>query len=261
MGLNHSPSISMDDLALCLDAGNPKSYPGSGSTWYDLSGRDNHLTLYNSPVYNQANRGEIRFSNSNDYARINNSSSAALMGNNATIDLWFRTLNGTLQTSGNYARLVSISDAGGTGDNAGSTQGINRDYSNFVCLVRNDYSQTLAVWYKNSSGGPSGFAPSTTINVNTNSYFNVTVAWETVSTTMRFYFYYNGVLQNGPSTFTVTGFTGATTLTLGANCAAALTNTMENADVAISSFKAYTRALSPAAIQQNFNALRGRYGI
>jgi hypothetical protein len=34
-----------NDLALCLDAENPLSYPGSGSVWLDLSGRNHHATL------------------------------------------------------------------------------------------------------------------------------------------------------------------------------------------------------------------------
>ena len=38
MGLSHSPKIVTDGLVLCLDAANAKSYPGSGTTWYDLSG-------------------------------------------------------------------------------------------------------------------------------------------------------------------------------------------------------------------------------
>ena len=37
MGLGHSPSIVMDGLVLALDAGNSRSYSGSGNTWYDLS--------------------------------------------------------------------------------------------------------------------------------------------------------------------------------------------------------------------------------
>ena len=38
MGLFHSPKIVTDGLVLGLDAANPKSYPGSGTTWNDISG-------------------------------------------------------------------------------------------------------------------------------------------------------------------------------------------------------------------------------
>tara|TARA_B100001250_G_scaffold302337_1_gene264050 strand:+ start:389 stop:1078 length:690 start_codon:yes stop_codon:yes gene_type:complete len=42
MARNIGPSIVRDNLVLCLDAGNTKSYPGSGDTWYDISGKGNH---------------------------------------------------------------------------------------------------------------------------------------------------------------------------------------------------------------------------
>ena len=38
MGLSHSPKIVTTGLVLALDAANPKSYPGTGTTWKDLSG-------------------------------------------------------------------------------------------------------------------------------------------------------------------------------------------------------------------------------
>jgi len=38
----HSPNIITDNLVLCLDAANTKSYSGIGTTWYDISGNDNH---------------------------------------------------------------------------------------------------------------------------------------------------------------------------------------------------------------------------
>jgi hypothetical protein len=55
-------------MILCLDAGNTKSYPGSGTTWFDISGNNNHFTLYNGPSFNS---GVLTFDGSNDYARSN----------------------------------------------------------------------------------------------------------------------------------------------------------------------------------------------
>lgn len=43
--------ISANGLVLCLDAASPKSYPGSGNTWYDISGQGRNATLYNSPTF------------------------------------------------------------------------------------------------------------------------------------------------------------------------------------------------------------------
>jgi len=50
MAFHHSPKIVTTDLVMCLDSANSKSYPGSGSTWYDLSGNGNNGTLTNGAV-------------------------------------------------------------------------------------------------------------------------------------------------------------------------------------------------------------------
>ena len=45
MGFYRGPNIVTNGLVLALDAANPKSYPGSGTTWYDISGNNKHFTL------------------------------------------------------------------------------------------------------------------------------------------------------------------------------------------------------------------------
>lgn len=44
------PNIVRDGLVLALDAASSRSYPGSGTTWYDLSGNDFHFTLDGSGI-------------------------------------------------------------------------------------------------------------------------------------------------------------------------------------------------------------------
>ena len=51
MGFYRGPRIVRDGLILALDAGSERSYPGTGTTWYDLSGNSFHHTLINSPTY------------------------------------------------------------------------------------------------------------------------------------------------------------------------------------------------------------------
>ena len=40
--------ISIEGLVVHLDAANPNSYPGTGNTWFDLSGNENHFNKNNS---------------------------------------------------------------------------------------------------------------------------------------------------------------------------------------------------------------------
>ena len=50
MAYNIGPKIVTDGLVLALDAGSERSYPGSGTIWYDLSGNGNHGTLSDSAI-------------------------------------------------------------------------------------------------------------------------------------------------------------------------------------------------------------------
>lgn len=45
MSAQYGPNLPLNGLVLNLDAGNKRSYPGTGNNWYDLSSRKNHCTL------------------------------------------------------------------------------------------------------------------------------------------------------------------------------------------------------------------------
>jgi hypothetical protein len=56
MGIAYNPRIVTDGLVLALDAGNAKSYPGSGNTWYDLSGNGRNFNWVSSPSFTSGSR-------------------------------------------------------------------------------------------------------------------------------------------------------------------------------------------------------------
>lgn len=61
-----------DGLILNLDAADSTSYPGSGTTWYDLSPNHNDFTLINGPTYTNDVGGSFSFDGVNDYAARSN---------------------------------------------------------------------------------------------------------------------------------------------------------------------------------------------
>jgi len=67
---NNGPKIVTSGLVLALDAGNTKSYPGSGTVWTDLSGNGNTGTLTNGPTFNSSNGGSIVFDGVDDFVNI-----------------------------------------------------------------------------------------------------------------------------------------------------------------------------------------------
>jgi hypothetical protein len=64
--------VVQDGLVLNLDAGVSSSYPGSGTTWTDLSGNGNNGTLVNGVGFDSANGGSLDFEQTNTYADFGN---------------------------------------------------------------------------------------------------------------------------------------------------------------------------------------------
>lgn len=68
MAIASGPDIVEDGLVLYLDAANERSYPGSGTTWYNLvDGVDSSVSLINTPTYSSNNNGYFTFNGSNQY--------------------------------------------------------------------------------------------------------------------------------------------------------------------------------------------------
>ena len=77
MAASSGPNIITDGLVLALDAGNLKSYPGSGTSWVDLSDSGNNATLTNAPTYSN---GNLTFNGSTQYAQANSVTDEIISG-------------------------------------------------------------------------------------------------------------------------------------------------------------------------------------
>ena len=220
--MHYGPKIVRDGLVLCLDAANPKSYPGSGTTWYDLSGNGNHGTLYNNATFNSTNSGNIIFDGVDDYIDLNTTN--IINGTNAfTIECFF-TLS-----SGNYGELFGNYGSGYTTNYVWfSTAGL---YLNGPCYVPNYATATQGTHYVASSKNVSGDCIT---------YLDgVQVATATL----------NYSIASGPN-FRIGADTSSSGSPLG-----------EELNGKIYQLKVYNRALSAAEISQNFNAIRRRFSI
>jgi hypothetical protein len=57
--LSGGPNIVTNGLVMALDAANPKSYPGSGTVWRDISRTGANGTLINGPTFDSGNGGVL----------------------------------------------------------------------------------------------------------------------------------------------------------------------------------------------------------
>jgi len=82
-------NIVKDGLVLCLDAAKKDSYPGSGTTWRDVSGNGVSFTL-GGVTYNPANFGAFEWDQLSDNVTCN-SGMSFLTYSAATVCFWMRT--------------------------------------------------------------------------------------------------------------------------------------------------------------------------
>ena len=240
MSLYHSPQISLNGLVLCLDAANRKSYPTTGTTWTDLSGRGNNGTLVNTPTYNSANGGLLVFDGVDEYANFPSGPTLGITSSTSTwtIDVWFRVNNFTLPSGVNP--LVGVVDTHPTTDGA-NVIGYEKTGSNRIFYRGRAAASTTIITI---------FGP--TIALST--YYNATVVRNGTTNTELY-------VNAGISTTYVGDI--ALTATPLANSKIAYFDDVNyfSSPISVSNIKIYNRALSAAEIQQNFNALKSRYGL
>jgi Concanavalin A-like lectin/glucanases superfamily len=105
--------FSNSGLVLHLDAGNPSSYSGTGTTWNDLSGSGSNVTLI-STSFSSANGGSIMFNGTTSYVDFTANVGST---NVVTVEMWVKT-NSLTNPTGMYFGF-GLYDAWTSGGNIG----------------------------------------------------------------------------------------------------------------------------------------------
>ena len=96
MAVGYNPRAVTDGLVLALDAGNTKSYSGSGTTWTDNVGGNNG-TLTNGPYHTKGpffSSGSVYFDDTSKYLDISSSSDFAYGTGDFTWECWVYIIQG-----------------------------------------------------------------------------------------------------------------------------------------------------------------------
>jgi len=234
MGINYSPRIVTDGLVLLLDAANPKSYPGSGTTWYDISGNENNMTLSNTPTINECG---ILFDGVNQYASGTGMPSFSL-DSNYSIEIIFRMMTLPTAEFSNNSHVF----LGQMGNN----------HTIFVYPQENNKSSIGMCYddsrYNTKHKSSKQIESTEWVNFHVNGYG---------STLGDLEYYINGMLDTSRFTSADTnGSEYSSTYYLGRDTRF---NTYSN--IEISSIKIYNRVLTANEIKQNYNVLRGRFNL
>jgi hypothetical protein len=232
MAIVYNTSVVRTGLVLHLDAANPKSYPGTGNTWFDISGNGLNAVTVNNPTFSS---GSFTFNGTSQYAYIPYAASLAPTSE-ITLSSWVTT---DWQTTGNV-RIVSKTEGGG--------------YQLSINDIAGQTGCTIHV------GG--------TYRYSTVPRANISSGWHNMLATcdgryVRLYF--DSILINTidiGSTLSLT-YANNNNFVIAAEAGPGAVNSIASGYLAgsISSISVYNRALTAGEIQQNFEATRGRYGI
>ena len=231
-------NIVTNGLVLFLDANNTNSYPGSGTTWADLSGNGYTGTLTNGPTFSSANGGSIVFDGTNDYVNLANTSGLNFTNTTGTVSIWFKT--SALTTNGPILISKQMDATGGWAISMES--------------AAIPYFET-----KNSGGGATAFYRYVNKVCNDGIWHNIVAVFTTSTTVIAnntVSMYLDGVLANGAQT-QVTVYGGNTAGTV--QIARRSSGNYYNGN--ISNVQIYNRGLTASEVLQNFNVTRTKFGV
>jgi hypothetical protein len=220
--------IVTNGLVLALDAADRNSYPGSGTTWTDLSGNGNNGTLTNGPTFSN---NSIVFDGVDDYVLLPNIAVSTLPA--FSICFWAKITSGASSptvysegTPSSWPNNLFIIYCGVTG---GPIEG------------------RVQVWFGNSTR-----LIGTTDLRNTGWNF---ISYVQNSTSNRQIHVNNTIQSTNTELITST----ATHASIGANNNNGTYVQFFNGNISVLS--TYNRALSATEIQQNYNAQKSRFNL
>ena len=250
MAVSAGPDIVENGLVMCLDAGNRRSYSGTGTGWANLIGLNKNAILVNGPTFSNQNIGSISFDGSDDYVNTE-LLNTDLPSINCSLEIWFNSgtiINNKFTTLGGQRSSADNKTPLGLWIEARNSWPGNYSSNYGVLGITRGTVITADLAIKSPPG-----------SIVNNTWYQVCLVSSTLDTKL----YINGVLI---STVISSGSQDNSTVgSFGVGCFGISENLLQYpsnlSNQFISIMNVYNRALSSQEISQNFNALRGRFNI
>jgi len=235
----HGPGrLVTDGLVFLVDAGNHKSYPGSGASWTDLITKAIG-TLTNITIAG----GHINFNSSTSKANFGTvpSTLIGLWSGGGTLSVWMRAES---DGEGNQGRILDTNQPTNEG---------------WLLYALEESGGACRVQFASVFTGTNGFWKTTNLDITLNEWVNVTMVYDSDLVSNVPLYYINGELVTTTTTTTPTG-------TITDNSANSLFVGSENGGSAtfdgdVDIVTLYNRSLTAAEIYKNFITARHRFGI
>jgi hypothetical protein len=240
-GYNASPIIT-SGLNIYVDANNTTSYPGTGTTWFDLSGNGYNATFSGAVAYNSTAPKFMSLTSNTGFVSFPNSAGAKGPDTGAfTFGGWFRTAD----SATNFTLFERGQDLGFWQTNG---------WSLFIGKSTPSTSQYMSVGVGIDPGTMAFSQPLARGGTFANNVWFYMVGTWLPGTSSRMRVYVNGSL--------IATATPTNTTTLRASTAGWCTANIDyKANQQIGLLHVYHRELTAAEVLQNFNSTRARFGV
>jgi len=232
-----APAVVTSGLVLLLDAANPASYPGTGTTWTDLSSSTNVGTLIGSPSFSSSVGGTMVFNGNNGHNYISVADNASLNLTTAgSLSIWINP--NTLSQPNFYTSLISKTIGGGAAE---QSYYLYWTGGNIYGIIQNNGEYKII-----STPIPTSLG-----------WYNYVFTWGNGYLNL----YKNGVSVSTPVASTMSAQSLATPVNIGGFIflGAGLSSNTFDGEIPIVSI--YNRWLTPAEVLTNFDAVKSRFGF
>ena len=219
MATTGGPKMVTDGLILALDASSKRSYPGSGTSWTDLSGKGHTGTLTAGPSYLSEDNGVMDFDGSDDIIELGNQS--LLRPTEITQEAFINA-----DSFSSWAGIISNMPSWGTG-----------------------FSLQIGTSQKISAMVSGAYLKSTTTPV-VNTWYHIVATHDSSDNNTL---YVNGISENTLSR--AISYASEAITTVGVF----YTSPSLHFDGKIATVRTYNRALTASEVLQNYNALKYRF--
>jgi len=246
------PSLVKTGLVVQLETANASSYPGSGTTWYDISGNGYNASMTNGTVgYTAGSPGYFSFASTNPPYFLGNTSLASPI------------ISGTGGVT--IASVVSVTDMSQRSTLFSKYSYPNTPYGyEFELGTISGLWTNTGRWYVQGSNAGVGTDYRGTTAINANQIYLITATYDHSTYTGVMYYNISTFSSNqggsSPTSVDTTWPDGTTNYAIGA-VGPGYTPGGQGAYMHLYATFIYNRALSVAEVQQNYTYLKSIYGI
>ena len=220
-------NIVTDGLVFYADAAYKRSYPRSGTTWFDIISGNNG-TLINGPTFSSDGQGSIVFDGINNY--IQGSSLTNYDDGDFSVSVWLYKESGVL-----YGRVISNSTAS-------SRKGFD------IYTINNNVAFTRRTPTKSAATG--------NVSISYNTWHNVVGTYNDSTGDIKLYL--DGVLKITASATSNNNQYSSIELAMGTTATVPYSYFLNGK---LSNALIYNRALSAGDVLQNYQAQKERFGL